>query len=111
MSCSLLTEGTDCPAPGGNKDATTLTLLVPWQDGYKVDLSALKRATKKGSGEIAFRPGGKKDPSATFKPSGTVTIVSAPMAKGATGKLKIDLQSGDYMLAGDLDIQVCVAPK
>ncbi len=106
-----LTEGTDCPTPGGAKDATTLTLLVPWQDGYKVDLSALKRAGKKGSGEIAFRPGGKKEPSATFKPSGTVTIVSAPMAKGATGKLKIDLQSGDYMLAGDLDIEVCVAPK
>ena len=107
-----LTEGTDCPAAGAKKDdATTLTLLVPWQDGYKVDLGSLKHSAKKGPGEIAFKSGGKKDASATFKPSGTVTIVSAPMDKGATGKLKIDLQSGDYMLAGDLDIQVCVAPK
>ncbi len=109
-----LTEGTDCPAAGAKKDkddATTLTMLVPWQDGYKVDLGSLKHSAKKGPGEIAFRSGGKKEASATFKPSGTVTIVSAPMNKGATGKLKIDMQSGDYMLAGDLDIQVCVAPK
>jgi hypothetical protein len=47
----------------------------------------------------------------SFKPSGRVTIVKAPMDKDAVGKMKIDLQSGDYMLAGDLDVQVCVAPK
>jgi hypothetical protein len=108
-----LTEGTDCPAPGAKKDdkkdENTLTLLVPWQDGYKIDLGSLKRSGKKGAGEIAFKSGKKE--AAAFKPSGTLTIVSAPMDKGATGKLKIDLQSGDYMLAGDLDIQVCVAPK
>ncbi len=40
-----------------------------------------------------------------------MTVVSAPMEKGGKGKLKIDLQSGDYMLAGDLDIEVCVSPK
>jgi hypothetical protein len=95
-----LTEGTDCPTAGGGKDDATLTMLVPWQDGYKIDLSALKRSGKKGSAEIAFSRGNK--PSATFKPSGTVTIVSAPTAKGATGKMKIDLQS---------DIELCVAPK
>jgi hypothetical protein len=104
-----LTEGTDCPAAGVASSDATLTMLVPWQDGYKIDLSALKRSAKKGPAEIAFTHG--KKASATFKPSGTVTIVSAPMAKGSTGKMKIDLQSGDYMLAGNLDIEVCVAPK
>jgi hypothetical protein len=104
-----LSESSDCPTAGGAKDDATLTMLVPWQDGYKIDLSALKRSAKKGPAEIAFNRG--KKASASFKPSGTVTIVSAPMAKGATGKMKIDLQSGDYMLAGDLDIQICVAPK
>jgi hypothetical protein len=105
-----LTEATDCPAPGdATADHARLTMVVPWQDGYKVDLSALK-AGKKGPGEIAFSPS-KKAASASFKPSGTVTVVSAPMDKGGKGKLKIDLQSGDYMLAGDLDIEVCVAPK
>jgi hypothetical protein len=106
-----LTEGTDCPAAAAKKDETTLTLLVPWQDGYKVDLGSLKRTAKKGPGEITFKLAGKKEASATFKPSGTVTIVSAPMDRGATGKMKIDMQSGDYMLAGDLDVEVCVAPK
>ena len=40
-----------------------------------------------------------------------MTVVSAPMDKGGKGKLKIDLQSGDYMLAGDLDIEMCAAAK
>jgi hypothetical protein len=89
-------------------------MLVPWSDGYKVDLGSLKRGTKKGSGEIALTrvgAGGKAEVSATFKPTGRVTIVSAPKDANAFGKMKIDLQSGDYMLAGDLDVQVCVASK
>jgi hypothetical protein len=106
-----LTEATDCPGAGDSKaDHAKLTMTVPWQDGYKVDLSALKVSGKKGPGEIGFSPGAKGT-SATFKPSGTVTVVTAPMEKGGKGKLKIDLQSGDYMLAGDLDIEVCVSPK
>jgi hypothetical protein len=104
-----LTEAADCPAGADKGDHTTLTLLVPWSDGYKVDLSALKLGGKKGGSEIALSHG-KKD-STTFKPSGTVTVVSAPMDKTGTGKLKIDLQSGDYMLAGTIDIEMCVSPK
>jgi hypothetical protein len=104
-------DAADC---SGSSDAT-LTMLVPWEDGYKVDLGSLKRSTKKAPGEIAFMraaaAGGKKQLSATFKPSGTVTIVKAPTAEKALGKMKIDLQSGDYMLAGDLDILVCTTPK
>ena len=107
----ILTEATDCPAAGDAKsDHAALTLVVPWSDGYKVDLAALKISGKKGAGDIGFSRS-KKDVSATFKPSGTVTVVSAPMDKGATGKLKIDLQSGDYMLAGTVDVEMCVSPK
>lgn len=102
---------TAAPAPG---DAT-LTMLVPWENGYKVDLGSLKRSTRaKPSGEITFSrtgAGGKKEISATFKPSGTVTLVKAPTEPNATGKMKLDLQSGEYMLAGDLDVLVCVATK
>jgi hypothetical protein len=106
-----LTEASECPAPGDAKtDHASMTLVVPWSDGYKIDVSALKLEGKKGPGEIGFRHG-KKDLSTTFKPSGTVTVVSAPMDKGATGKLKIDLQSGDYMLAGTVDVELCVSPK
>jgi hypothetical protein len=106
-----LTEASECPGAGDAKaDAAKLTMLVPWSDGYKVDLSALKRSGKNGAGEIGFSPG-KKATSTMFKPSGFVTVLSAPMDKGGKGKLKIDLQSGAYMLAGTLDIEVCVAPK
>jgi hypothetical protein len=106
-----LTEASDCPGSGDAKaDHSKLTMVVPWENGYKVDLSALKLAGKKGPAEISFSPA-KKGATPSFKPSGTVTVVSAPMEKGGKGKLKIDLQSGDYMLAGDLDIEVCVAPK
>jgi hypothetical protein len=106
----------DCASGAASQPGdATLTMLVPWEDGYKVDLGALKRSTpKKPGGEITFSrsaAGGKKDISATFKPSGTVTIVKAPTDANATGKLKIDLQSGDFMLAGDLDILVCTATK
>jgi hypothetical protein len=105
-----ITEGTDCPGAGDKGDHAKLTMVLPWSDGYKVDLSALKVSGKKGPGEITFSPG-KKGGGASFKPSGSVTVVNAPTDKGAKGKLKIDLQSGDYMLAGDLDIEMCAAAK
>ncbi|MDP9149998.1 MAG: hypothetical protein M3O36_08680 [Myxococcota bacterium] len=108
-----LDEHTDC-AGGGGKPGPVLTMLVPWENGYKVDLGALKRASKKSAGEIGFahvNKAGKKTASSSFKPSGRVTIVKAPMEPDAVGKMKIDLQSGDYMLVGELDIAVCVAPK
>jgi hypothetical protein len=108
-----VTEQTDCttaPKPGEG----ALTLLVTWKDGYKTDLGSLKRTGPKGQREVSFArasANGKMDASSGFKPTGTVTVVTAPMTQGATGKMKIDLQSGDYILAGDLDVQVCVAPK
>jgi hypothetical protein len=108
----MLTEATDCPPAGGGKTSDAgLSLLVEWRNGYKTDLGSLKRSGKKGgSAEIAFVHAGGK-PASAFKPTGTVTVVSAPTDQGATGKLKIDLQSGDYILAGDLDVQLCVAAK
>ncbi len=54
---------------------------------------------------------GKQQISTTFKPTGRITVVSAPTEKDAIGKVKIDLQSGDYMVAGDLDVKVCVVRK
>jgi hypothetical protein len=111
----VLHEGSDCVAPGDAKPGTAeMMLVVPWQDGYKTDLSALRGAKKGNLGEAAFvRVGddGKKQVSKTFRPTGRITVVSAPTQKDATGKLKIDLQSGDYMVAGDLDVKVCVAAK
>jgi hypothetical protein len=105
-----LTEASECPAAGEKGDHTALTMLVPWSDGYKVDLSSLKLGNKKGPAEIAFSRS-KKDVSTTFKPSGMVTVVSAPTEKGKTGKLKVDMQSGDFMLAGTLDVEMCAAAK
>jgi hypothetical protein len=109
----VLDEHAECGADYGAGDGL-LSMLVTWEDGYKVDLGSLKHAGKKGGGEISFaRAGahGKRDVSTTFKPTGRVTIVKAPMEQGSVGKLNIDLQSGDYMLSGDLDVQTCVSPK
>jgi hypothetical protein len=110
-----LSERTDCPTSGDVKPGDAiLTMVVPWKNGYKADLGSLRRSGKKAGGEIAFSRVNalkKSQVSTTFKPSGTVTIVSAPMEQNAVGKMKIDLASGDYMLAGDLDIQVCVSPR
>lgn len=111
----MLHEGSDCIAPADAKSGDgSITLMVPWQDGYKVDLGSLKRGKKGDPGEAAFiRVGDDKKGhvSSTFKPTGRVTIVSAPTAQNAFGKLKIDLSSGDYILAGDLDVKVCGALK
>ncbi|MGD0530371.1 MAG: hypothetical protein ABSE49_34875 [Polyangiaceae bacterium] len=103
----LIHEGSDCVADPKSADASMM-LMVPWKDGYKTDLSALRRAKGGNLGEAAFLR--KKQVSATFKPSGLVTVVSAPTAKDAVGKMKIDLQSGGYILAGDLDVLVCGSP-
>jgi hypothetical protein len=108
-----LDERSECGGGDPKPGEGLLTLTVPWEDGYKQDLGSLKRAPKKGA-EIAFvrvNTNGKKDASATFKPSGRVTVVKAPSEEGALGKINIDMQSGEYMLSGDLDVQVCVAPK
>jgi hypothetical protein len=102
----VIHEGTDCVADVKSADASMM-LMVPWKDGYKTDLSALRRAKGGNMGEAAFLR--KKQVSSTFKPSGLVTVVSAPTQKDAIGKMKIDLQSGGYILAGDLDVLVCGA--
>ena len=111
----VIHEGTDCIGPGDAKPGdASIRLLVPWTDGYKVDLAALKRGKKGNPAEAAFLrvgPDKKSQVSSNFKPTGLLTIVSAPMQKDAIGKLKVDLQSGGYMVAGDLDVKVCVAPK
>lgn len=111
----MLTEASDCVAPSDAKAGDgAMLLMVPWQDGYKADLGSLKRAKGKDKGEAAFiRVGndGKGHVAAAFKPTGRVTIVSAPTAANAFGKMKIDLSSGDYILAGDLDVKVCSALK
>jgi hypothetical protein len=111
----VLHEGTDCVGPGDVKPGdASMTLMVTWKDGYKVDVGSLQRAKGGSLGEAAFvriGDGKKRNVSTTFKPTGLVTIVAAPTQKDAIGKMKIDLQSGDYMLAGDLDVKVCVAPK
>jgi hypothetical protein len=106
-----LHEGSDCIAPGNAQAGdASMTLMVTWQDGYKVDLGSLLR----GKGEAGFARVGndkKSHKSATFKPTGRLTVVSAPTQQNAFGKLKIDLSSGDYILAGDLDVKVCGALK
>ncbi len=110
----VLDERMDCGGGDAKPGDGIMTMTVTLEDGYKVDLGSLKRGGKKGGGEISFvriGSGGKKDFSATFKPTGRVTVVHAPMEQNAVGKLNIDLTSGDYMLSGDLDLQACVAPK
>jgi hypothetical protein len=102
-----LTEGTDCAASPKGGDG--LSFLLEWKDGYKTDVGSLKRATKPGGGEVGFSRGGSV--SKSFKPTGRVTVVSAPTDANATGKIKLDVQSGDFMLAGDLDVLLCVAAK
>ncbi len=108
----VLHEGSDCAALADAKPGDAfLTLVVPWQDGYKVDLGSLKSGK---NGEATFSRTGddkKAHASATFKPSGRVTVVSAPKDPSSFGKLKIDLQAGDYILAGDLDVKICGALK
>ncbi|HXQ29633.1 MAG TPA: hypothetical protein VN848_10215, partial [Gemmatimonadales bacterium] len=51
-----LTEGSDCVAPGDTAQPGTasLTVTVPYKDGMKADLSAMKRPNGKTAGEIAF---------------------------------------------------------
>jgi hypothetical protein len=104
----------DSAADCGSSSDAAMSMLVQWQDGYKTDLGSLKRGAKKGA-EISFSrtAADAKKPtySKTFKPSGTVTVVKATTDAGTVGKLKIDMQSGDFMLAGDLDVHVCETGK
>jgi hypothetical protein len=104
-----LENSTDC---SGAPDQA-ITLLISYKDGNKSDLGALKRGSKKNAAEAAFLrvgPDAKKEYSSTFKPTGTVTVVKTAADSSTPGKLKLDLTSGDYMLNGDIDIQMCEAP-
>ena len=111
----VLHEGNDCQTSADAKPgAASMMLMVTWQDGYKIDMGSLKRAKKKDMGDAAFirvGDGNTNQVSTTFKPTGLLTIVSAPMQQNAMGKLKIDMVSGDYILTGDLDVKVCFPPK
>jgi hypothetical protein len=101
-----LIEGATCDVSPSDP---AMTITVTWKKAYKTDLASLKRASKKAANEISFTRG-KGSFSTTFKPTGTVQVVSAPTAKDATGKLKLDVTAGEYILAGDLDVLVCTSP-
>jgi hypothetical protein len=111
----MIHGGSDCVAPADAKPGDgSIVLMVPWQDGYKVDLGSLKRAKRRDMGEAAFvriADDGKGKISSTFAPTGRLTVVSAPTAQNAFGKLTLDLSSGEYILAGDVDVKVCKALK
>jgi hypothetical protein len=114
-------EADDCVTSDDAKPGVaTLMMMVPWKDGAKVDLAKLKAANPKkkgfaGMGDATFirigDDGKHNQVSTTFKPTGTLTIVSAPMEQNAIGKMTVDLKSGDYALSGNLDIKVCFPPK
>lgn len=110
-----LHEGSDCIAPADAKPGDgAMTLVVTWQNGYVVDLGSLRRAKGGDRGEAAFVRVGKDKKghiSSTFRPTGRLTVVSAPTDTSAFGKLKVDLSSGDYIVAGDLDVKICAALK
>ena len=110
-----LAEADDCVAASDAKAGdATMQITVPWKDGMKADLAAMLRPKGKGLGEISFvriTDAKQNDVSKTFDPIGTVTVVKAATQKDAFGKMKIDLTAGGYMLAGDIDVKVCVAPK
>ncbi len=110
-----LAEADDCVSSSDAKPGdATMTMTIPWKDGMKADLAAMLRPKGKGLGEISFvrvTDAKQNDGSKTFDPIGTVTVVKAPTQKDAFGKMKIDLTAGGYMLAGDIDVKVCVAPK
>ena len=75
----VLHDFTDCTsgaAPMRKPGDASMMLMVPWKDGYKVDLAALKRAKKTDHGEAAFVRVGADNKSAvspTFKPTGRLT--------------------------------------
>jgi len=114
-------ETDDCATSADAKaGGATLMMMVPWKDGAKVNLAKLKGPNPKGKGfaamgEVTFirigDDGKSNQVSTTFKPTGTMTIVSAPMEQNAIGKMTLDLKSGDYALSGNLDIKVCFPPK
>jgi hypothetical protein len=106
-----LIEGTTCDVAASDP---TMTITVTWKKGYKTDLASLKRATNTSVNAVGFaraNAAGKAQFSTTFKPTGTVQVVSAPTTKDATGKLKLDVTAGEYILAGDIDVLVCTSPQ
>jgi hypothetical protein len=111
----VLAEADDCVKPGDAQPGDgSISLLLPWKDGWKQDLASMVAPKGKSNGDISFsrlNDGKKSQLSTTFTPIGTVTIVKAPMDQNSFGKMKIDLTSGGYMLAGDIDVKVCVSPK
>jgi hypothetical protein len=111
----VLAEADDCVKSSDAQPGDgALSLLLPWKDGWKQDLASMQAPKGRSNGDISFgrvNDGKKTQLSTTFTPIGTVTIVKAPMDQNAFGKMKIDLTSGGYMLAGDIDVKVCVPPK
>jgi len=63
-------------------------MIVPWSDGYKVDLFRLKAlGQRRGPREIAFQPGQEGGFDDVHSPSGSVTVRDCPMGEGrAKGK-------------------------
>jgi thiol-disulfide isomerase/thioredoxin len=109
------TERTDCtPLANLEPGSGVLTVVVPWKEGYQAQLGAGKRSGKHKAGAISFArmtAARKPQASRSFKPMGTLAVVSAPKSANGVGKVTLDVTSGDYRLVGDFDVDLCGASK
>ena len=91
-----------------------LTVMLPWRDGFKAEVSSAKHGGKKDGAVMSFgRVGGTRKPamSKTFRPSGTLAVVSAPKGPNEVGRVTLDVTSGAYRLFGDADVELCGSTK
>jgi len=109
------TERSDCtPLANLEPGSGVLTVVVPWKEGYQAQLGSGKHAGKRKAGAISFArmsAARKPQPSRSFKPMGTLAVVSAPKSANGVGKVTLDVTSGDYRLVGEFDVDLCGSSK
>jgi len=97
----------DCSAHVAGPDDRTITLTIPWKAHAKVELATLK-ATEAAATFIDEKKK-KATPVKGWKPKGTVEVMGAPTGAKSSGRIKIELTSGNDAITAEVPVKLCFA--
>jgi hypothetical protein len=94
----------DCGVHAATAGDRTIVLQIPWKEGAKLDLAKLKKTDV-----WATSVDDKKKVAAlkTFKPTGKVEVLAAPTKEKSSGRIKIELKSGNDTITAEVPVKFC----
>lgn len=106
VQVTLANYSIDCGHHAATPEDRTITITIPWKAKTRLDLSAL--AAKETSATAFDEKKKKPMPIRSWKPKGTVDVLTAPTRAKSSARIKIELTNGkDTSLTAEIPVRLC----